>query len=61
MFVKTLHRVPGERGGIGAVVVGLGLGLALTALWGLRHRRMSRSGGASWRAGLLASTPAPDR
>jgi len=48
--VKTLHRVPGERGGIGTVVVGLGLGLALTALWGLRHRRMSDSAGTSRRA-----------
>lgn len=50
MLVKTLHRVPGERGGIGTVVVGLGLGLALTALWGLRHRRMSDSAGTSRRA-----------
>ena len=31
-FVKTLHRVPGGRGGIGTAVLGLGLGLALTAL-----------------------------
>ena len=54
-------RVAGGRGAIGAVVFGLGLGLALSALWGLRSRRTSHFDGTSRRAGLVASTFRPQR
>ena len=54
-------RVAGGRGAIGTVVFGLGLGLALTALWGLRYRRMPHFAGTSRRARLLASTSRPQR
>lgn len=49
----------GGRAGIGTVVLGLGLGLVLTTLWGLRHRRTHRLAATSHRAELLASTSRP--
>ena len=59
--MKPPRSVADGPGGIGTVVVGLGLGLALTALWGLRHRRTSRSAGNCRRAMLLASISPPHR
>ena len=61
MFVKLPRRVADGPGGIGTVVVGLGLGLALTALWGLRHRQTPHSPGTCRRARLLTSTSPPLR
>ncbi|MXV96948.1 MAG: hypothetical protein F4Y07_12125 [Gemmatimonadetes bacterium] len=59
--MRTLHRVRGDLGGIGTVIAGLGLGLALTALLSLRHRRTSHPAGTSRRATLLANTTALHR
>lgn len=59
--MKPPRRVADGPGGIGTAVVVLGLGLALTALRGLRHRRTSHSAGTSRRASLLASTSPPHR
>ena len=49
-------QVTGGRAGIGTIVFGVGLGLVLTTLWGLRYRRTHRYAATSRRAGLLAST-----
>ena len=51
----------GVRAGIGTVVLGVGLGLMLSTLWGLRYRRPHRFAGTSRRADLLASTSREQR
>lgn len=51
----------GVRAGIGPVVFGVGLGLVLTTLWGLRYRRTQRFAATSRRAELLAGTSRPQR
>lgn len=55
------RQVTGGRAGIGTVVFGVGLGLVLTTLWGLRYRRTHRFAATSHRAELLASTSRPQR
>ena len=49
-------QVTGGRAGIGTVVLGIGLGLVLTTLWGIRYRRTHRFAPTSHRAELLANS-----
>lgn len=50
------EQVTGGRAGVGTVVFGVGLGLLLSTLWGLRYRRTHRFAPTSRRAELLGST-----
>lgn len=54
-------QVTGARAGIRTVVFGVGLGLVLTTLWGLRYRRTHRFVASSHRAELLAGASRQQR
>ena len=54
--MNARKQVTGGRAGIGTVVFGIGLGLVLTTLWGIRHRRTHRFAATSHRAELLAGS-----